>query len=393
MSGRPQSRVVIVGGASLGWATAHHLLGIDPDLDVVVVERDPTLRYSSTMLSDGNVRIQFNLEENIVISKYAMECLETFAEDMTIGDFSPEPQMRKQGNLFLVDQNGKEDALAGLATQQRLGCDSVWIDIEEIAFRYPALGSERLIGGTFGPSDGSVDPGAVVDGYRRMSLAHGASSLIGTVESLQQTGDGITGVRMTEGSSIDADTVVVCAGAWSTGLLATAGLGIPVEPVMRTVYVVAGDVPGNALPSSFLPSGVYLIPEHDGAFLIAWSTDDDPVGFDFTPAPRSRFYDVIWPELVSFLPAFDRLEVVRSWAGLYAQNRLDANGVLGRWPGMDSLYLATGFSGHGFQQCHAVSRHIAELICGRTPSLDLTRLGPERIISGEPLFEHSGRII
>jgi FAD-dependent oxidoreductase domain-containing protein 1 len=387
------TRVIIVGGASMGWATAHHLLQLDADLEVTVLEKDPTLTYSSTMLSDGNVRIQFNLEENIAISIYAMECLENFSETMAVGDYRPDPQMRKQGNLFLVDPTGKDAALAGLATQQRLGCGSQWLDIDEIADRYPALASDQLVGGTFGPSDGSVDPNSVVEGYRRNALASGARALEGEAESLIVSDGTIAGVNLADGSRLDATMVVVCAGAWSAQLLATAGVEIPVDPVMRTVYVVSGDVPnGDDLPSTFLPSGVYVIPEH-GAFLIAWSTDEDPVGFDFTPAPRSKFYDVIWPELASVLPAFDRLEVVRSWAGLYAQNRLDANAILGEWPTISGLYQATGFSGHGFQQCHAVGRYLAELICEQTPALDLSRLGPERIVAGQALQEHAGRII
>lgn len=385
--------VIVVGGASMGWATAHHLLRLDADLQVTVLEKDPSLAHSSTMLSDGNVRIQFNLEENIAISIYAMECLETFSETMAVGDYKPDPHMRKQGNLFLVDSAGKDAALAGLATQQRLGCDSEWLDIEQIVAKFPALASDQLVGGTLGPSDGSVDPNAVVEGYRRKALASGARALVGKAASLVVSEGTVVGVELADGSRLHADAVVMCAGAWSTGLLATARVEIPVDPVMRTVYVVSGDVPGgDDIPSVFLPSGVYVIPEH-GTFLIAWSTDEDPVGFDFTPAPRSKFYDVIWPELASVLPAFDRLEVVRSWAGLYAQNRLDANAILGEWPGIDGLYQATGFSGHGFQQCHAVGRYLAELICKQTPTLDLSRLGPERIVAGKALREHAGRII
>lgn len=388
------TRVVIVGGAAMGWATAHHLLRLDPQLEVKVVERDPTLRHASTMLSDGNIRIQFNLEENIAISQYAMECLERFPAEMAIGGFVPDPQMRKQGNLFLVDEAGKDAALAGLSIQQRLGCDSEWLDIGSIVERYPALASERLVGGTLGPSDGSVDPHAVVEGYRRNALSAGAELVAASVDALLTSDGNSSGVRLGNGSTIDADVVVVCAGAWSTGLLATAGITIPVDPVMRTVYVVAGRVRGaEHIPSIYLPSGVYVLREHDGTFTIGWSTDDDPVGFDFTPEPRSKFYDKIWPELVSTLPAFDRLEVVSSWAGLYAQNRLDANGIIGRWPSLDGLYMATGFSGHGFQQCHAVGRYLAELITGAAPMLDLSRLGPERVITGEPLWEHPSRII
>lgn len=387
------NKVILVGGAATGWATAHHLLRLDPSLEVVVVERDPTLRYSSTMLSDGNVRIQFNREENIAISQYAMEVLEQFPDLLATGDYRPDPQMRKQGNLFLVDEAGKNEALEGLETQQRLGCDSVWLDIDEVVDRHPALASEKLVGGTLGPSDGSVDPTAVVEGYRRRAIADGATSIPATATSLDVENGRIRGVVLDEGVALEGDAVVVCAGAWSTGLLATVGVEIPVDPVMRTVYVVAGDVPGaDRLPSFYLPTGVYGIAEH-GTFMMAWSTDDDPVGFDFTPASRSRFYDVIWPELASWLPAFDRLEVTRSWAGLYAQNRLDANAIIGEWPTITGLFQATGFSGHGFQQCHAVGRHLAELITESATSLDLSRLGPQRILDGEPYAEHAGRII
>lgn len=378
----------------MGWATAHYLLRLESGLDVMVVEKDPTLRQSSTLLSDGNVRIQFNLKENIAISQHAMATLETFAEDFAVGEFVPDPQMRKQGNLFLVDEVGREAALSGLATQQAMGCDSQWLDKEAVETRFPALASEDLVGGTLGPKDGSVDPNAIVEGYRRTALAAGAGAAHARVVSLLARDGKVSSVGIADGSTLETDVVVVCAGAWSPRLLETVGVVIPVEPVMRTVYVVAGDVEGSdSLPSVFLPSGVYLIPEHDGTFLIAWSTDEDPVGFDFTPAPRAKFYDVIWPELASSLPAFDRLEVVRSWAGLYAQNRLDANAIIGEWPDIDGLYQATGFSGHGFQQCHAVGRHLAELITGRGPSLDLSRLGPERILASRPLLEHAGRII
>jgi glycine/D-amino acid oxidase-like deaminating enzyme len=388
------NRIVIVGGAANGWATAHHVLRLAPDARVIVIERDPTLRHSSTMLSDGNVRIQFNLEENIAISMYAMQCLESFAETMAVGDFKPDPLMRRQGNLFLTDAGGREHAEAGLKAQHRLGCDSVWLDMDGITARFPALASPTLIGGTFGPSDGSVDPGAVVEGYRRRARADGAEAMQGSVVSLRAGNGSVEGVRLDDGSDVDADVIVVCAGAWSRDLLATVDVGIPVDPVMRTVYVVAGEVAGsNGLPSFFLPSGVYVIPEAGNTFFMAWSTDDDPIGYDFTPASRSRFYDLIWPELAAAIPAFDRLEVVGSWAGLYAQNRLDANAIIGEWPGIDGLYLACGFSGHGFQQCHAVGRHLAELITGTATSLDLSRLGPGRIISGTPLFEHQGRII
>lgn len=386
--------VIVVGAGCMGAATAHHLLANDPSLEVEVLERDPSLGRSSTLLSDGNVRVQFNLEENIAISRYAMEVLESFADDMAVGDFRPEVAMHRQGNLFMIDRSGEQAAREGLERQQRMGCDVEWLDIDEIASRFPVVASDHFVGGTFGPEDGSVDPTAVTMGYRRAAESRGASFLAAEVGSFEVDGDVVRGVRLADGGLREAPVVVVCAGAWSTGLLATAGVEIPVVPIMRTVYVVRTDVArGLRLPSVFAPSGVYIIPENEDTYLIAWSLPDDPVGFDFTPADRSRFYEIVWPELVENFPAFDRLEVVRSWAGLYAQNTLDANAIVGEWPTVSGLYQATGFSGHGFQQCHAVGRYLAETITGVEPFLDLSRLGPERIVAGRPLHEHSGRII
>lgn len=386
--------IVIIGGGCMGMATAHHLLACDQSLSVTVLEQDLSLSRSSTLLSDGNVRIQFNLEENVAISLYAMQVLERFGDEMAVGEFRPDVAMKKQGNLFLVDAAGEEAARTGLELQQSMGVRVEWLDPATISSRFPPLRSDRLVGGTFGPDDGSVDPTAVTVGYGRMAGSRGAVIEQAEAASLESAGDRITGVRLADGTVRSADAVVVCAGAWSTVLLASVGVEIPVVPIMRTVYVVTTDVgKGVEMPSFFLPSGVYAIPEHEDTFLIAWSRSDDPVGFDFTPADRSRFYDLIWPELVEWLPAFDRLEVVRSWAGLYAQNTFDANAIVGEWPTMAGLYQATGFSGHGFQQCHAVGRYLAEVITGRDPFMDLSRLGPGRILTGDPLHEHAGRII
>jgi glycine/D-amino acid oxidase-like deaminating enzyme len=126
---------------------------------------------------------------------------------------------------------------------------------------------------------------------------------------------------------------------------------------------------------------------------MAWSRDTDPIGFGFVPAPRSTFTDVIWPEFVAHLPAFEQLRVERSWAGLYAVNTLDHNAIVGAWPTIDGLFLATGFSGHGFQQAPAMGRYLGECILDRPHALDLARLGPERILRGRPVYEHAGRII
>ncbi|WKZ81722.1 MAG: FAD-binding oxidoreductase [Acidimicrobiia bacterium] len=384
--------VVIVGGGVMGSSAAYHLRRFDPAISVLVLERDASYRYASTVLSEGNVRIQFNLEENIRISQHTMEVMATFSEDMATTAFRPESAPRREGNLFLVDEAGREVALQGLELQRSLGCDVEWLEPASIAEVFPSLRTEGLAGGTLGRSDGGVDPTAVLRGYRNKAIEMGVEYAETEALALVDSGGPAPRVRTGDGD-LAAGAVLVTAGAWTADLLLPIGVDLPVVPVRRTVYVVASTVPTAGMPAVFLPSGAYAIPVSECIWNMAWSLPDDPVGYDFTPASRGRFEDRVWPELVAHLPAFDRLRVETSWAGLYAVNTLDGNAIIGRWPGMSGLYMATGFSGHGFQQAPAVGRHLAESILGLPHALDLSRLGPQRVIDGIPVREHSGRLI
>ena len=385
--------VVIVGGGAMGSSTAYHLMKADPALSVVVVERDSSYERSSTVLSDGNVRIQFNLEENVRMSQYALDFLRTFDDDMATPSFRPDVGARHQGNLFLTDETSKADALSGIQTQRHLGCDVTWLGSEEISMRFPGLRLDGLVGGTFAQVDGSVDPSAVLRGFRNKATELGALYLDDEVTELLTKDGAMAGARLRSGNDLTSPVVVNSAGAWSADLARPLGVDLPVIPVMRTVYVVSTTVPTIGMPSLFLPSGVYAIPEIDRTWLIAWSLPEDPIGFDFTPAGQQRFTDIIWPELHRQLPVFDSLKVDSAWAGLYDVNTLDGNAILGEWPGIRGLFMATGFSGHGFQQSPAVGRYLAELILGRSPTLDLSRLGARRVLDNEPLYEHAGRLI
>ena len=377
----------------MGSSTAYHLLLADPGLAVAVIERDDQYERASTLLSVGNVRIQFNLEENILMSLHMLQVLRSFNTDLATADNQPEVAARHQGNLFLTDEQGRRLAWDGLELQRALGCEVDWLDMADIVERFPDLRARGLAGGTFGPQDGSVDPTAVLRGYRAKAIELGATYIEEEAAGIPIDGGRTRGVVLASGDVIDAGHVVAAAGAWTPGLLHGLGIELPVEPVMRTVYVVSTPFPAAGLPSVFQPSGVYALAESENTWLVGWSRPEDPVGYDFTPASREHFENLIWPALIEHLPAFEQLAVERSWAGMYAMNTLDGNGIIGQWPGIGGLYVAAGFSGHGFQQSPAVGRYLAEQILGMEHALDLERLSPQRIVDGRPVFETARRLI
>ena len=388
-----QYDVIMAGGGVMGCATAYFLLTADPIIKVAIVEQDPSYERSSTILSDGNLRCQFNIKENIQISMFGLEVLEQFGELMAVGDQRPDPAFRRRGNLFLTDEAGKETALVGLELQQALGNRVEWLDAAEANQRYPFIDPNTIAGGTFGADDGTMDPQAVLLGYKNKAVDLGAEYIVGQVASVEADQGQVTGVRLPDGTVLNAKYVVNSAGAWGKQLAQTAGIDIPVDPIMRHVFHIETTVHLDTLgPMIVLPTGLYFIHEHGSSFTAGKSLSDDPVGFDFT-FRRNLFTEHLWEDLVDHAPAFEQLKVSGGWAGLYAVNTFDHNAILGEWPELRGFILSNGFSGHGFQQCHAVGCYLAELIRGVDFSLDLSIFSPRRILENQPVFENPHKIV
>jgi glycine/D-amino acid oxidase-like deaminating enzyme len=385
--------VIMAGGGVMGCATAYYLLEADPTIKVAIVEMDPEYKYNSTVLSDGNIRLQFNLKENILISLYGLARMKTFSQDMAVGDWQPHLDFRQQGNLFLVNDENVANAKAGLALQQQLNCEVTWLEPAQVAARFPLYDQTKFAGGAFGRLDGTMDPQAVLLGFKRKAVALGATYLHAEVAELLHTAGQARGVRLTNGTHLTAKYVVNSAGAWGTKLARTAGIELPVEPVMRQVFVLqTAATPQEIYPLTVFPTGLYLIQERGSRFMCGKSLANDPVSFDFT-WNHHQFMDYLWPELVEYVPAFDQLKIVSGWAGLYDVNRFDGNALLGEWPGLAGFLLVNGFSGHGFQQCHAIGRYLAETIRGVDPFLDLSIFSPKRILENKPVFEGHGKLV
>ena len=385
--------VIMVGGGIMGCATAYYLLKMDPQLKVAIIEKDPTYEFNSTVLSDANIRLQFNVKENIQISLFGLEVMKTFEDDMAIGGVKPDIVFRQQGNLFLTDEAGKEASLKGLGIQQSLGCPVEWLSPSQIKERFPLYEVDQLAGGTFGHLDGTMDAYAVLMAYKGKAIELGAEYIAGEVSEIFESGGRVTGLSIGSGEKLTAEYIVNSTGAWAQKIAQTVGIELPVDPVKRQVFVFKTNYSGEQIyPLTVFPSGLYLIQEHANTFMAGKILPDDPIGFEFG-WNRQVFIDHLWPELVEYIPAFDQLKLKRGWAGLYAVNTFDGNAILGEWPHLKGFMLANGFSGHGFQQGHAVGRYLAELILGKTPSLDLSIFSPQRILDNKPVFESEHKLV
>jgi glycine/D-amino acid oxidase-like deaminating enzyme len=367
---------VIIGGGAIGCATAVHLLRDEPARDIVVLEPDPTYAKAATPRASGGVRQLFSCPENIALSRYTLDFIES---------------LRANGYLFIASEADVGSLRANFETQVAMGVRAEWLEPTAVGEHFPLLSTKDLGGAVFSPDDGWLDPHTFLMQLRSEAETRGARFVRDRAVDFAFKGKVITDVRLTSGQTLPAEHVVNAAGCWSAELAAKAGLPIPVEPMRRYEHFVAGDGDFADLPFVKDPAGLALRPE--GVGLSVGLVDfSHPGGFDETIDAR-YFDEVVWPALAHRVPVLDRVRLRSTTVGHYDQNRLDGNAILGNWPPIrENFYLASGFSGHGLMHAPGVGRALAELIgYGEYRTIDLTRLGYERIATGRPYAERGIR--
>jgi FAD-dependent oxidoreductase domain-containing protein 1 len=391
MSRTERADVVIVGGAIIGSSVAT-FLAQRPDFDgrIVVVERDPTFRTSSTTLSAASIRCQFSTPLNVRISQFGVEFLRSLDRYLSVDGEVPDVGFIEQGYLFLATDAGLATLERNHALHQELGVPTVLLTPGELAVRFEWLRTDDLAGGSLGlEGEGWFDAYALLQGFRRRARALGVIERVGEVVTLERGGDELRGVSLADGTTIEADWVVNAAGPRAASVAKMAGVELPVRPRKRLVFHVEAPVSLGPAPLTIDPGGVYFRPEGP-SYIAGYSPragEDDPDTLDLT-ADRRPFESLIWPALAHRVPGFDRLRLLDTWAGHYEVNTLDHNAIVGPHPRIANLLFANGFSGHGLQQAPAVGRGLAEWIAtGRYETLDLSPLGYERIERNEPVRE------
>jgi glycine/D-amino acid oxidase-like deaminating enzyme len=316
-----------------------------------------------------------------------MKFLEKFGEHMAVDGEEAPLSWHREGNLFLMDDEGLPAARETFEMQKSLGCEVEWLSLEQIKQRYPLYDLLGVVAGTYGRNEGYVDGNDLLQGYRRKASSFGATFINDEVTEILRGSGCVEGIRLASAGDLEAGAVVNCSGAWATKLLPTVGIKLPIAPTMRQVFAADTAVkPEGPLPLTVFPNGFCFRSEIGRLLFVGKAMPTDAVGFDFVWDDK-RFMEVLWPELAERVPAFDTLKLVRGWAGLYDINTWDGNAFLGEWPELKGLYLANGFSGHGLQQGPAVGRYLSELIREISPSLDLSIFSPKRILEGKPLSE------
>jgi len=382
--------VLILGGGIIGTAVAWALAerGVS---GIEVVDLDLAGVYASSELNAGGVRATWWQPVNIECCRLTLDFFRAHAERFGF---------RERGYLWLYDDAALwQRALEKRALQNAFGLDVEALEPFELWARFPLLdrAREEILGATFSPHDGLVNPNAVRAFYRAEAERRGVvfrnrhyvsgiatARVAGAAGTLRRVSQ-VDVIEVARGEiRLEPEIVVNCLGAWSSVLLAKIGLRDVAEPVRRQIALVdvhASDLPPTAsierLGMIVDASGLYLHPE--GPHVLAgYSTPDEAPGFDFGYDGDAFFEREIWPRLAHRMSAFERCGHVRGWAGLYDVTP-DCSGLAGAIAGFSNLFEARSFTGRGVMQSYAIGRAMAGLVAaGQFDEVDLTPLARAR---------------
>jgi glycine/D-amino acid oxidase-like deaminating enzyme len=237
-----------------------------------------------------------------------------------------------------------------------------------------------------------VQPRAFTTAMMNAAQIHGAELRHGRITGIVRHGDGasVRGVEV-DGGAIEADAVVVAMGPWS--LLAAGWMALPAVFGRRSpslVYDTGSDIPADAL---FLEhheeSGgvvtVEVFPRANGNTLVTAFSDEAPLPLD--PAAVTAAADEVdkLQAICQRLSPHFAAEKIIARQACFRPVTQDGLPLIGRVPGSEGAYVASGHSVWGILNAPATGEALAELIAdGVADSTDLAPFDPSRLRPLDP---------
>ena len=201
---------------------------------------------------------------------------------------------------------------------------------------------------------------------------------------IELSGGRVTAV-LTEQTRVETSAVVMAAGPWSRQELAKIGVDVPLTLVRHQVtsltrpvdqlpdHPTVGDI---AQSFSFRPDGTSMT-------LVGFGDDEEADVEGYNQGVDMAIIPDTLGKLAARMPAMADSYFRGGWSGLFTTTP-DWHPILDQVPGIEGLYCAVGFSGHGFKLSPMIGASMAELMVrGRATSVDISRLRFARFTEGD----------
>ncbi|MCU0396117.1 MAG: FAD-binding oxidoreductase, partial [Chitinophagaceae bacterium] len=358
------ARIVIIGGGAVGLSVAYHL-GRRGATEVMLLERNQ-LTSGTSWHAAGIVG---PLRATASMTRLASHALELFPR--LEAETGMSTGYRRTGGYWLAREPERMDELKRIcAVGRHMGLTPSIVAAKEVAV--PQLDLKNHVGALMVPEDANVNPVDLCMAYARAAKNHGVTIREGTgVRRILAKQGRVTGVELSDGSTLSAEKVVLCAGAWSKRLAHDAGVALPLQAVEH-MYIVTEPMPG--LPNPFpvvrdLDTGIYV--KGDAGRLVIGGFEPDAKPWDpdgpegdraFLEMPED--WDQFGPFMeaaLALIPALAETGIQRFMNGPESFTA-DTRPLIGETPEIDGLFVAAGMNSVGIMSSAGIGEVLADWV-------------------------------
>ena len=367
---------IVVGAGITGLSIAYHLRERDAG-PVLILERTG-IGAEASGVQPGGVRQQWSTRENCELARESFLFYRELGERLQV---SLKPALEECGYLFVAESESTLAQMeAGVSRQQSWGIPSVLLSAEE-AFRIaPAIARGEILGASYCAEDGYFDrPQSVVEAFAEAARARGVTIERAEVTGLEAHGGGWA-VKVADGRRLIAGRVVVAAGYGTPEIFRPLGVELPIEKEAKHVFY------SSPIRERLLEP---LVVAPDSRFAAKQLADGRVLASDLRASGDPTFAADGWRGSVR--DAFRRLTPVLEYVDLgllvtgFYDMTPDHQAVIDEID--DDLWVAAGFSGHGFMMAPAVGRAVAAALEGEPLGRRFLPFSWERFAGGELLPE------
>jgi sarcosine oxidase subunit beta len=374
--------VAIVGagitGLSIAWHLAQQRAGT-----VAVLERTG-IGAEASGVQPGGVRQQWSTRVSCDLAKESVDFYLDVADRL---EARARPRLEQCGYLFVADTDEMLAALeANVALQQGFGVPSRLVTPEESSSLVPGLLADGMAGASWCGEDGYFDkPQGVVEAFAEAVARDGVTVAHADVASVERNGSAWT-LALQNGVRLEAGAVVIAAGYGSPQVVSSLGVELPIAKEARYLFFSAA-ITDRLLEPLVVASERRFAAKQlaDGRVLAS------DLGADGDPESGRRHWRAnVARGIRSLLPQLEFVAFDLLVEGFYDVTP-DHQPLLGAVEGHEGLWLAAGFSGHGFMMAPAVGRRLADAITGRVIDPSLQELSIDRF--GGQELQHELQIV
>jgi 4-methylaminobutanoate oxidase (formaldehyde-forming) len=379
-TGETTADAVVIGSGAFGSSTAYHL--IRRGLTVALVDQH-ALGSQTSPRAAGLTSKAVTMSTMARLRHEACEALERFESEM-----GRSVDFHRSGSLRAAYTDpAVERVRIAQETAQGLGIETRLIDAaeaERLAPHFKPGDARRIL---HVPSDGWVDPARVAIGFATRAGELGARLLPFTpVEGLLSDGGRATGV-VTPRGPIHAPVVVDAAGGWTARVVAGAGITLPLVPVRHQLFITEA-IPGVGPLQPIVrlvEASVYVRYEQGGLMFGGYEDAPRVLGREgLAPGFQIASLELdlgvlrgLVDEVAAHFPALRDAKIAVHRGGAPTMTP-DGRPILGRVPGLDGLFVASGCCVGGLSLSPAAGRALADLIVDGKSDPDLGPLSVER---------------